>query len=75
MNKFFIILLLLSTTNCSAQTFTYDTQSRLTSVDYVDGKRIEYSYDKLGNRISEKIISPYCNTLLTGFGTDGSGGY
>jgi YD repeat-containing protein len=74
MKKVFSLLLIISTTSTSAQTFTYDTQSRLTSIDYVDGKRIEYSYDKLGNRISEKIISPYCNTLLTGFGTDGSGG-
>lgn len=71
MTKLLTIIFFLSTSFCFAQTFTYDTQSRLTGIDYADGKRIEYSYDKLGNRISEKIISPYCNTLLTGFGTDG----
>jgi YD repeat-containing protein len=74
MNKLFSILFLIFTTNCCAQTFTYDTQSKLTSIDYADGKRIEYAYDKLGNRIREKIISPYCNTLLTGFGTEGTTG-
>lgn len=74
MNRLINILLLVFTTNCSAQTFTYDTQSRLTAIDYADGKRIEYSYDKLGNRIGEKIFSPYCNTLLTGFSTAGTTG-
>lgn len=74
MKKLFSISFLLLTTFCSAQTFTYDTQSKLTSIDYADGKRIEYTYDKLGNRIGEKIISPYCNTLLTGFGTTGTTG-
>ena len=74
MYKLLAILFLISTANCSAQTFTYDTPSRLSTIDYADGKRIEYSYDKLGNRISEKIISPYCASLLTGFGTDGTNG-
>jgi YD repeat-containing protein len=60
--------------NCYAQTFTYDTQSKLTTIDYADGKRIEYSYDKLGNRISEKVISPYCTTELSGFSTQGTTG-
>ena len=58
----------------SAQTFTYDTQSKLSSIDYADGKRIEYAYDKLGNRKSEKIISPYCDTRLSGFSTQGTTG-
>jgi len=74
MKLFLIIIFLQATTKCSAQTFTYDTQSKLASIDYADGKRIEYGYDKLGNRISERIISPYCNTRLTGFGTDGASG-
>ncbi len=58
----------------NAQTFTYDTQSKLTSIDYTNGKRIEYAYDKVGNRISEKIISPYCSTELSGFSTQGTTG-
>ncbi|HQW83275.1 MAG TPA: hypothetical protein PK987_02380, partial [Ferruginibacter sp.] len=74
MNKLFIILLLFSSVSSYAQTFTYDTQSKLSSIDYADGKRIEYSYDKLGNRLGEKIISPYCDSRLTGLGTDGAGG-
>jgi YD repeat-containing protein len=75
MSKALLFLILLAFTKyCSAQTFTYDAQSKLTSIDYTDGKRIEYSYDKLGNRISEKVISPYCNTRLTGFGTEGASG-
>ena len=74
MNKTLTILLILIATIANAQTFTYDNQSKLTTIDYADGKRIEYGYDKLGNRISEKIISPYCNTLLTGYGTEGASG-
>lgn len=74
MNKLLTICFFLSTINCVAQTFNYDSQSKLTSIDYADGKRIEYTYDKLGNRISEKTISPYCNTRLTGYGTDGTTG-
>ncbi len=62
------------TFNLKAQTFTYDTQSKLTAIDYADGKRIEYSYDKLGNRVSEKLISPYCSTELSGFSTQGTTG-
>ena len=58
----------------SAQTFTYDSQSKLSTIDYADGKRIEYGYDKLGNRISEKIISPYCDIRLSGFSTQGTTG-
>lgn len=56
----------------NAQTFTYDTQNKVTSIDYVDGKRIEYGYDKLGNRISKKIISPYCDIRFTGFSSAGA---
>jgi YD repeat-containing protein len=74
MFKLLTISILLSRSICCAQTFTYDSQSKLTNIDYADGKRIEYAYDKLGNRISEKTISPYCNTLLTGFGTEGTTG-
>ncbi len=69
---FLIFLFIISISN--AQNFTYDNQSNLTAIDYADGKRIEYSYDKLGNRICEKIISPYCDTRLTGFGTEGTTG-
>jgi YD repeat-containing protein len=74
MNNLLIILFSLSTLISYAQTFTYDNQNRLTAIDYADGKRIEYCYDKLGNRISEKTVTPYCYTQLSGFGTEGTTG-
>jgi YD repeat-containing protein len=74
MNKLLNTLIFIAVMKANGQNFSYDTQSKLASIDYADGKRIEYAYDKLGNRISEKIISPYCNTLLTGFSTEGTTG-
>jgi YD repeat-containing protein len=74
MKKILVLILFLKLKCLFAQTFTYDAYSKLTAIDYADGKRIEYSYDKLGNRISEKVISPYCATELSGFSTQGTVG-
>ena len=67
MNKQFIILLLLCTKNCFAQTFIYDSQNRLTSVLYTDGKSIAYAYDKVGNRVSQQITTAYCPSTIIGY--------
>jgi YD repeat-containing protein len=74
MNKLFTIFILLCAKNGIAQTFNYDNQSRLTSIAFNDGKRIEYTYDKVGNRISEKTISPICDTRISGYSTRGTDG-
>lgn len=35
--------------------YTYDQLNRLVAVEYLDGTRIEYTYDDLGNRITPKL--------------------
>lgn len=42
-------------------TYSYDNLNRLTIVNYSDGKQIFYSYDKLGNRLSQIITVPCQN--------------
>lgn len=36
-------------------TYSYDKLSRLTQVTYGDGTTITYTYDRVGNRISETV--------------------
>ncbi|TAD83644.1 MAG: hypothetical protein EAY75_14645 [Bacteroidetes bacterium] len=60
MYKLLYFSVLLFSANCLAQTFTYDNLSRLTAIDYPNGNKITYAYDKLGNRISQTLISEYC---------------
>lgn len=61
-----LMCLLIQNLAVESQTNHFDNLNRLTAIDYPD-KRIEYSYDKLGNRISERIIAAYCNTTVSGY--------
>lgn len=53
--------------NASAQSFTYDNANRLTQINYVNGLSISYSYDKLGNRISQTINASPLPLVLNSF--------
>jgi YD repeat-containing protein len=57
---FFIILtFFFSTLLCVAGAkYEYDSNSRLSSITYPDGSRIEYTYDANGNRRSQRIGGP-----------------
>lgn len=39
----------------SAAKYTYDSAGRLTQVDYPNGTKIIYTYDKAGNLISQEV--------------------
>ncbi len=39
-------------------TYVYDTRNQLTSVDYGNGAALAYTYDRVGNRLSEVGIDP-----------------
>jgi YD repeat-containing protein len=39
-------------------TYTYDLMNRLTQVQYNDGTTVTYSYDKMGNRLTEAVDAP-----------------
>lgn len=69
-----------------AQTYTYDSNNRLTSVVYNNGVTVTYSYDALGNRTSKRVtgasattytitvtVSPVGSGIVTGGGTYNSG--
>ena len=64
LNKVFIrkssILIVLFTLPIFAlsQSFIYDNFNRLTEIDYNNGTKITYTYDKLGNRIKQIITAP-----------------
>jgi len=49
---FSIALLCLQSTDSAAATYTYDSLSRLISVDYGNGTTIDYTYDAAGNRLA-----------------------
>lgn len=51
----YTLALLFATTQTFAQTYTYDSNNRLTKVVYDNGTTITYSYDALGNRISKTV--------------------
>jgi YD repeat-containing protein len=57
-------LLLVSPVFAQAITYNYDSLSRLTKVDYLNGKSITYSYDSAGNILS---------TVSAGQSTDSDG--
>ena len=52
----------------NTKTYTYDIMNRLTSVTDYDGTVINYSYDGLGNRVSETITSNGVTTIPKGGG-------
>ncbi|MGA2226909.1 MAG: PKD domain-containing protein, partial [Syntrophobacteraceae bacterium] len=48
--------------------YTYDQLNRLVAIEYLDGTRIEYTYDDLGNRITQNIFissNPVANFTLS----------
>ena len=51
----YIMAFLFATLQTFAQTYTYDSNNRLTKVVYDNGTTINYSYDALGNRISKTV--------------------
>ena len=51
----------------AAETYTYDTQSRLTDVSYQNGSSLHYTYDANGNIVS--IVT----SLVTAVGDDAPG--
>lgn len=51
-----MLVFLLATLQTFAQTYTYDSNNRLTKVVYDNGTTITYNYDALGNRMSKKVI-------------------
>ena len=51
----YTLALLFASLQTFAQTYTYDSNNRLTKVVYDNGTTITYSYDALGNRISKKV--------------------
>jgi YD repeat-containing protein len=38
-------------------TYNYDAMNRLTQVKYTDGTTIKYTYDKMGNRLTETVLA------------------
>ena len=51
----YTLALLFASLQTFAQTYTYDSNNRLTKVVYDNGTTITYSYDALGNRISKQV--------------------
>ncbi len=48
--------------------YTYDQLNRLIAIEYSDGTRIEYTYDDLGNRITQNVFTssdPVANFTLS----------
>ena len=37
--------------------YTYDAMNRLTQVTYGDGTTVKYTYDKMGNRLTETVAA------------------
>ena len=51
----YALALLFATLQTFAQTYTYDSDNRLTKVVYGNGVTVSYEYDALGNRTSKKV--------------------
>lgn len=65
----FVIILVLSVRQASAETYQYDSTGRLTSVTYDDGSSITYTYDSAGNLLQNESSGSADST-----GTDSGGG-
>lgn len=77
----YTLALLLATLQTFAQTYTYDSNNRLTKVVYGNGTTITYSFDALGNRTVKKVTGATAETFTitvavspTGSGTVTGGG-
>ena len=51
----YTLAFLFATMQASAQTYTYDSNNRLTKVKYDNGITVTYTYDALGNRLTKKV--------------------
>ena len=51
----YTLALLFATMQTFAQTYTYDSNNRLTKVVYKNGTTVTYTYDALGNRTGKKV--------------------
>jgi YD repeat-containing protein len=51
----------------SAQQYTYDNVGRLTKVVFSNGARMEFTYDRAGNRLTETYGAPVDGPGLSGF--------
>ena len=82
----YILALLFATMQTFAQTYTYDSNNRLTKVVYDNGTTITYTFDALGNRTGKKVtgstavkytisvsVSPSGSGTVTGGGTYAKG--
>ncbi len=61
-NILYTLALLFATLQTFAQTYTYDSNNRLTKVVYDNGTTITYSFDALGNRISKTVTGSTAGT-------------
>ena len=84
--RLFILALLFASIQTFAQTYTYDSNNRLTKVVYDNGTTITYTFDALGNRTSKKVtgstaitytisatVTPTGSGYVTGTGKYNSG--
>ena len=56
-NKFlYTLALLFASLQTFAQNYTYDSNYRLTQVEYPNGVTVTYNYDALGNRLSKTVM-------------------
>lgn len=82
----YTLAFLFATLQTFAQTYTYDSNKRLTKVVYDNGTTIIYTFDALGNRMTKKVtgatsttytitvaVTPSGSGTVTGSGTYSSG--
>ena len=71
----YILALLFATLQTFAQTYTYDSDNRLTKVVYNNGITVNYGYDALGNRTTKNVSGATAQTftITTDVSPSGSG--
>lgn len=71
----YTLALLFAILQSFAQTYTYDTNYRLTEVKYGNGITVKYTYDALGNRLTKKVTGATAETftITTAVSPAGSG--
>ena len=82
----YTLAILFATVQTFAQTYTYDSNYRLTKVLYGNGVTVNYTYDALGNRLTKKVtgasaqtftitttVTPVGSGTVTGGGTYNNG--
>ena len=71
----YTLALMFATMQTFAQNYTYNSNNRLTKVEYGNGVTVTYDYDALGNRTSKKVTGATAATftLTTAVSPSGSG--